>query len=242
MATKTIVESDVGIICYISKLPGFRGILKQRYSDFIVNEVDMEGKVVHLTSLDAPQEIGEETVTMTDDKENTKSYASEIDAFRSLAGNSDAKHLEALLCQINSGVEDSISPVILSPDSDKSHRTAIHSFFKQNFKFLVTDVVDGPDASSKCIRVRLNIGGQKNKGRNSKKRKERGDKPFDSRGSENWSENDGKFLRFHLYKENKETQEALGLIGKMLGIQPRSFGFAGTKDKRSISTQRKRGI
>lgn len=60
---------------------------------------------------------------MTDDKENTKSYASEIDAFRSLAGNSDAKHLEALLCQINSGVEDSISPVILSPDSDKSHRT-----------------------------------------------------------------------------------------------------------------------
>ena len=26
-------------------------------------------------------------------------------------------------------------------------------------------------------------------------------------------------LRFHLYKENKDTQEALGVIGKMLGIQ-----------------------
>lgn len=25
--------------------------------------------------------------------------------------------------------------------------------------------------------------------------------------------------RFHLYKENKDTQEALGLIGKMLGVQ-----------------------
>lgn len=25
--------------------------------------------------------------------------------------------------------------------------------------------------------------------------------------------------RFHLYKENKDTQEALGVIGKMLGIQ-----------------------
>lgn len=27
------------------------------------------------------------------------------------------------------------------------------------------------------------------------------------------------FYRFHLYKENKDTQEALGLIGKMLGVQ-----------------------
>ncbi|GAV81172.1 TruD domain-containing protein [Cephalotus follicularis] len=114
----------------------------------------------------------------------------------------------------------------------------MHNFFKENFKFLVTDTVDGPDASSKCIRVRVNTGGNNNRERNSKKRKERGDKPFDSRGSENWSGNLGKFLRFHLYKENKDTQEALGLIGKMLGIQSRSFGFAGTKDKRSVSTQR----
>ena len=25
--------------------------------------------------------------------------------------------------------------------------------------------------------------------------------------------------RFHLYKENRDTQEALGVIGKMLGVQ-----------------------
>ncbi|GAV81423.1 TruD domain-containing protein/HEAT domain-containing protein [Cephalotus follicularis] len=43
-----------------------------------------------------------------------------------------------------------------------------------------------------------------------------------------------KRMRFHLYKENKDTQEALGLIGKMLGIQSRSFGFAGTMDKHSV--------
>ena len=30
MAMKTLDESDVGIFCYISNLPGFRGILKQR--------------------------------------------------------------------------------------------------------------------------------------------------------------------------------------------------------------------
>ena len=70
-----------------------------------------------------PIQIGEETVTTTEDTANTKSYASEIESFRSLAGDSDAKHLEDFINQINSGVEDGISPIVLSPDSDKSHRT-----------------------------------------------------------------------------------------------------------------------
>ncbi|KAJ7973462.1 Pseudouridine synthase family protein [Quillaja saponaria] len=237
MAMKTVDESDVGIFCYISNLPGFRGILKQRYSDFIVNEVDKEGNVVHLTSLDAPLESVEGNRVNTIDTKD-KSYASEIELFKSLAGDYDAGRLEDYVKQINSGGGDDISPIVLSPDSDKSHRTAIHNFFKENLKFLVTDTVEGPDASSKCIRVRLNSGGPNNKGRNSKKRKERGDKPFDSRGSENWPDHVGKFLRFHLFKENKDTQECLGLLGRMLGIQPKSFGFSGTKDKRSVSTQR----
>ncbi|XWS42491.1 hypothetical protein CRYUN_Cryun16bG0018400 [Craigia yunnanensis] len=232
----TITESDVGILCFISHLPGFRGILKQRYSDFIVNEVDTEGNVIHLTSLGAPPEAVEEGETKISDQLN-KSYASEIEKFRSLAGDTDVDSLEAFINQITSGSEEDISPIVLSPDSDKSHRTAMHNFFKENLRFLVTDTVDGPDSSSKCIRVRLNYGNN-NKGRNSKKRKERGDKPYDSRGSSHWPEHLGKFLRFHLCKENKDTQEALGLLGKMLGIQPRSFGFAGTKDKRSVSTQR----
>lgn len=228
----TITESDVGILCFISNLPGFRGILKQRYSDFIVNEVDTEGNVVHLTSLDAPPEEGE---TKISDQLN-KNYASEIEKFRSLACEIDVDQLEAFINQITSGSEEDISPIVLSPDSDKSHRTAMHNFFKENLRFLVTDTVDGPDSSSKCIRVRLNSG-NKNKGRNLNKRK-RGDRPYDSRGSSHWPAHLGNFLRFHLFKENKDTQEALGLIGKMLGIQPRSFGFAGTKDKRSVSTQR----
>lgn len=71
----------------------------------------------------------------------------------------------------------------------------MHNFFKENLKFLVTDTVDGPDTSSKSIRVRLNSGGTTGRGRNSKKRKERGDKSYDSRGSNNWPEHLGKFLR-----------------------------------------------
>ncbi|KAJ6918461.1 multisubstrate pseudouridine synthase 7 [Populus alba x Populus x berolinensis] len=243
--SKATEESDVGILCYISQLPGFRGILKQRYADFIVNEVDTDGNVVHLTCLEPPPQMVEETkecaAKVSDEKmSESKSYEAEIGLFRSLAGDSDAEKLESLISQVDSctGSEDSVPHIVLSPDSNKTHRTSVHNFFKQNFKFLVTDTTDGPDASSKCIRVRLDSGGHKNNGRNSKKRKERGEKPFDSRGSSNWPEHLGKFLRFHLYKENKDTQEALGIIGKMLGIQSKSFGFAGTKDKRAVSTQR----
>ncbi|KOM52951.1 hypothetical protein LR48_Vigan09g161000 [Vigna angularis] len=202
MAMKTVEEDEVGISCFISDLPGFRGVLKQRYSDFIVNEVDRDGTVVKLTSLDAPEEEPEsvqENGTNTSD--TVVSYASRIESFKSLAGEPDAILLEEFINKINAGGEDSFSPIVLSPDSDKSHRKAVHNFFKENFKFLVTDVVDGPDPSLKCIRVRF--------------------KP-----------------RFHIYKENKDTHEALGVIGNMLGIQPKSFGFAGTKDKRAVTTQR----
>lgn len=73
---------------------------------------------------------------------------------------------------------------------------AIHNFFKERLKFLVTDTVDGPDPSSKCIRVRLNSGENNDRGRGgSKKRKGRDETPYDCRGSDHWPEHLGKFLR-----------------------------------------------
>ncbi|XP_026449914.1 multisubstrate pseudouridine synthase 7-like [Papaver somniferum] len=245
--TETLImpldETDVGIHCYISQLPGFRGVLKQRYADFIVNEVDTDGNVVRLTSLDAPSESVEEKKEKEEEKETETetetTYTSEIESFRLLAGDTDADLLKDFIHRIRTsgGGKDEISPIVLSPDYDKIHRTAVHNYFKANLKFLVTDTVDGPDSASKCIRVRQHSGGSEN-GRGSRKRKERGGKPFDSRGTDDWPETLGKFLRFNLFKENKDTQEALGVIGKMLGVQQRAFGFAGTKDKRAITTQR----
>lgn len=198
--------------------------------------MDLDGNIVRLSSLDLPPECAkeneEEKPPSTD-----KSYFSEIESFRSLCGEKDADLLRGILEKIASGVENDVPPIVLSPDSDKSHRAEVHNFFKKNFKFLVTDTVEESDGSLKCIRVRLSLGARGGGGGRGKKRKDM-DRPFDSRGSDHWPEHLGKFLRFHLYKENKDTQEALGVIGKMLGIQQRSFGFAGTKDKRAVTTQR----
>ena len=52
-----------------------------------------------------------------------RSYAAEIESFRELAGDSDTERLDAFISQVNSGSEDGVSPIVLSPDSDKAHRT-----------------------------------------------------------------------------------------------------------------------
>ena len=42
-------EEEVGITEYLNKTnPGFFGVLKHRYSDFMVNEIDPQGNVVWL--------------------------------------------------------------------------------------------------------------------------------------------------------------------------------------------------
>lgn len=49
-----LTEHDAGITEYISNHSGFSGIIKQRYSDFHVNEIDSEGNVVTLTTTNVP--------------------------------------------------------------------------------------------------------------------------------------------------------------------------------------------
>ena len=46
-----------------------------------------------------------------------------------------------------------------------------------------------------------------------------------------------KYCRFTLTKTNYESMAAVGMIAKYLQRRPKNFGFAGTKDKRGITTQ-----
>lgn len=49
-------ECDLGITEYISKYPGFSAIIKERYSDFHVNEIDLDGQVAKLTHQNIPSD------------------------------------------------------------------------------------------------------------------------------------------------------------------------------------------
>lgn len=54
-----LTEQDVGITEYISKEAGFSGIIKARFSDFHVNEIDCTGTVAKLTNTDVPQNFNQ---------------------------------------------------------------------------------------------------------------------------------------------------------------------------------------
>ncbi|KAF8668846.1 hypothetical protein HU200_052047 [Digitaria exilis] len=234
-------EPDVGISHFASSVPGFRGALKQRYSDFVVHEVALDGALVRLTSFDLPHvDEGGGDDAEDSDADADADHSRALESFRLLCGEADYDALRGFLERALEGGDEDLSPIILSADADKAHRSEVHEFIKRNFKFLVTDTVEHSDGIQRCIRVRLGSGPRDGRGRNRRGMGSSGwrdDRPFDSRGSTSWPYHLGKYLRFHLYKENRDTQEALGVIGKMLGVQPRSFGFAGTKDKRAVTTQ-----
>lgn len=52
-------ESDIGITEYISEHSGFSAIIKARYSDFLVNEIDLNGKIAKLTHQNIPHDPDE---------------------------------------------------------------------------------------------------------------------------------------------------------------------------------------
>ncbi|KAH8821740.1 putative Multisubstrate pseudouridine synthase 7 [Xylogone sp. PMI_703] len=56
-------EAEHGILCFVnSENPGFSGVLKQRYTDFLVNEIMPDGTIAHLTDDRAPSDISRDQV------------------------------------------------------------------------------------------------------------------------------------------------------------------------------------
>jgi tRNA pseudouridine13 synthase len=57
-------------------------------------------------------------------------------------------------------------------------------------------------------------------------------------GYKSYAQLGGEYLHCTLYKENKDTMDALNLIARMLKIKVSNFGFSGTKDRRAATVQR----
>jgi len=63
-------------------------------------------------------------------------------------------------------------------------------------------------------------------------------KPQAQSNKNQWRDLGGDYLHFTLYKENKDTMESIAFLARQLKLQPKSFQFAGTKDRRGITVQR----
>ncbi|KAF9317316.1 multisubstrate pseudouridine synthase 7 [Podila horticola] len=220
-------EDIVGIQTFVDpSIPGFSATIKQRYSDFIVNEVDRENQAVHLTNYDLPQpdpeniKIRDQRIQEKEEKAQANMEMSDEDKLAELAAvlENDEETMAQVKKMLDSYGND-VEFVNLKPQEDKAKRTAIHAVVKERFAGrMVSETAEG------TMRLRMF------------KKKD----TFDRRGkskTDTWTDLGGEFCRFCLFKENRETMEALNHITATLRVPGKVFSIAGTKDRRGVTSQ-----
>jgi tRNA pseudouridine13 synthase len=113
------------------------------------------------------------------------------------------------------------APFVFLAILDKNARTVLHKTIKQNFPDVVTDVKEGATPEERFVVAHF-----------------RGDMKGRPRDEREWPEGRGKYLHFTLYKDGRDTMDAIDTIAQCIHTQPKIFSYAGTKDKRAITVQR----
>ncbi|GAB6033495.1 multisubstrate pseudouridine synthase 7 [Chamberlinius hualienensis] len=189
-----LTELDVGTTEYMGNHLGCYGVIKQRYSDFIVHEIDLQGNLIQLTRTTEP--LDEEEKNLPDNflDEDTKTALQKLN-------------------------DDGGEPVFIDvTDKSKDDRRAIHGVINKWYKICISSTVD--KNGKKFVEVKSS--NAKSGNRDVRRR---------------WPPTRGNYTSFVLYKENIDTIEAISVISKILKIKPGAFTYAGTKDRRALTSQ-----
>uniref|UniRef100_A0A3Q2TJU6 Pseudouridylate synthase 7 homolog n=1 Tax=Fundulus heteroclitus TaxID=8078 RepID=A0A3Q2TJU6_FUNHE len=192
-----LTETDVGILKYVSDHEGFSGILKERYSDFVVHEINKQGKIVHLDDLSIPTDNVQQPQDCEVLTEEQKKQLSELQLFKNKEGNVSIEMI----------------------DDTKEKRTLVHKAIKTLFPGLETKT---EEKDGQKFIVAYHAAGKK---------------ALAAPRKHFWPKNRGSYCHFVLYKENKDTMDAINLLSKFLRLRPNMFSYMGTKDKRAITVQ-----
>ncbi|CRG89177.1 hypothetical protein PISL3812_06213 [Talaromyces islandicus] len=260
-ATNNTKEADVGITEFVSTdTPGFEGILKKRYTDFLVNEILPSGDVLHLRSTDVPVSISsksekaaekdEKKDTPTenkkhDDKKQDERAAAEtqpataplqladddLELLKSLFGDETSQKIIDFHARVRGAPKSApgkFGQISAGIVDDKDTRTKMHMTLRRVFNSLLSSSTDKDN--NMVIAAMPNRHNKAPKGF----RGETGNRNERSK----WDELPGPYLHFTIHKENKDTMEVISFLARMLKMNPKSFQFAGTKDRRGVTVQR----
>lgn len=206
---KRLSEADIGVTEYVSKHEGFNGIIKSRYSDFQVSEINEQGEIAKLTCTKPPPAPEEEAVSEDEDLLLSK-YNLEIlpmetwDKINTLAVSKDPE------------------PDCVEIDMEgvtKEQRTKIHDAVKKAFgDIIVGSTVNIED--KKLMRFQKFKKGVR----------------IDNRVKWTWP---AEYVHFIVHKENCDTMDAAMRIAERIGVhvKPSMLGYAGTKDRRAKTSQ-----
>lgn len=124
--------------------------------------------------------------------------------------------------------------IVKSAPIDRDVRTKIHQSVRRMFHSRLDSSTDD-DGSVKIFAAMPSSGF---KAKNNARHENRPKGPKQPMGKAGWAELGGEYLHFTLYKENKDTMEAISWLSKVLKMKPQAFQFAGTKDRRGVTVQR----
>ena len=228
------MEDSVGISAFANTAPSFSCILKQRFSDFIVREVDSNGKVVLLNSIDGSG-LEKSQFTSPDSEvpitDPVLAFNELCDNIRSLSGTSPCgdsitEDFKNFFTSSITRAETAPIDYIGFPGLDKATRSSIHALFKGSLSsFIDTETSQSNGVS--CIRFIALHKASSGREKGTKQKRKRS----------NWPDNLGKYLRFTLLKENIDTMSAVDILGRATGGKIK-IEYYGTKDKRAVTTQK----
>ncbi|EWG44092.1 hypothetical protein FVEG_05281 [Fusarium verticillioides 7600] len=239
------------------------GEMRTRFSDFQVNEIKEDGTVLHLQqvgladeeapaigvkkefngestaqetktdehAIDASRQPSSETTTRPESapQPETVNDVSPEDA-TILEGLTDQRFSQELIEVYRSGHGadyEKKKSVTSEPMDDRAKRGQVHQEIRRIFKSRIdTNTTDEGAIVATLIPPRK---------ANSKKRGHGG---RGGRGGGREEKPAGEYLHFTLFKENRDTMDAVNQIARFLKVKPQVIGYAGTKDRRASTVQR----
>eukprot|EP00924_Labyrinthula_sp_SR-Ha-C_P004138 maker-scaffold_3-snap-gene-15.30-mRNA-1 protein AED:0.00 eAED:0.00 QI:28/1/1/1/1/1/2/204/633 len=247
-----VTEAAAGILAYLHKEENpikISAKIKERFSDFVVNEISLSGEVCNLTTKEIPKileattqqgKTSEEDPLKLDKKSLEALFLEGLKSLSLISEESSSQLRDVLIAkQLLTVNEETDSKktfdfVEFKSTSDKETRTKIHKIIRKNFHgYLVSDTKE------QKVRVFLKGASQGTKRANNldsrsiydrkRKKQKRGDRTF---------------IQFTLKKINCDTGFVTNKLNKSMNynknkkFQSRScVTIAGTKDKRGITTQ-----
>lgn len=228
-------------------------LMGNRFSDFQVNEIGLDGKVIHLQTAGLTEEqkkaegVTENEEPVEKPKEGTKPIEEEkeqesqkpvniievapedVKILSDLTGEKFAHDLVELYREAQmADPEQRIKPIASDTIEDKYTRGQIHQQVRRIFQSRLETNTNG-DGGIVATAIRERPRG--------KKRNHGGREQRDTRQRNN-TRPPAEYLHFTLYKDNRDTMDAVTQISRMIRAKPQAIGYAGTKDRRASTTQR----
>lgn len=230
--TTGIQEADVGITHFLSEeLPGFKGQIKQRFTDFLVNEISKDGNVVHLN--DKGFNMPKKKQPSAEQKKADEEAEAKMRKDFKVDPETRLQLVDILGEEDVAKIEDVYRNVVKMETSksfdDKATRTKIHQLIRTAFDNQLESVTSESNTfqiatANRKSRVNKRVLSEQNK---------------DENGVENWGYGPASdFIHFTMYKENKDTMDVANILSKYLRTPTRMIRFSGTKDRRAVTCQR----